>query len=159
MEVRLDMPNGSLIQRAKVVEVEVPKAHNSTAATAEWINLGKASRVTWLIQTGAWAGGTAAVTLKQATSDGGSSAAVSFTKYWTVAGDTVTEATASSNTFNLSAASTMYIVEAKPEMLNRASSYDWVKIAVASPGNNTDLYSITAIVEDLRHGTAVSSLT
>jgi hypothetical protein len=115
--------------------------------------------VTWLIQTGAWAGGTAAVTLKQATSDGGSSAAVTFTKYWTVAGDTVTAATAASNTFNLSAASTLYIVECTPEMLTRASSYDWVKLAVASPGNNADYYSVTALVEGLRHTTAVSVLT
>jgi hypothetical protein len=28
------MPNGSLVQRMKVVEVNMPKAHNSTAATA-----------------------------------------------------------------------------------------------------------------------------
>ena len=40
--------NANLVQRMKVVEVEVPKAHNSTACTAEWINLSKASRVTWL---------------------------------------------------------------------------------------------------------------
>lgn len=53
----------------------------------------------------------------------------------------------------------MYIVECTPEMLTRASSYDWVKIAIASPGNNTDLYSVTAIVEDLKYGTMVSTLT
>src|SRR5574343_342007 len=151
--------NGKKVQQCKIVEVSMPKSYASTAATAEWINMAKANKVTFIIQTGAWAGGTAAVTLKQATSDGGSSAAVTFTKYWTVAGDTVTAATASSNTFNLSAASTMYIVEADATMLNRADSYDWIKIAVASPGAQADFYSIVAIVDELRYGTQVSVLT
>src|SRR5574343_421458 len=127
---------GRLNENVKFIEVEVPKAHNSTACTAEWICLKNCERVSWVIQTGAWAGGTAAVTLKQATSDGGSSAAVSFTKYYTVAGETVTENTASSNTFNL----------------NVTSGYDWVKIAIAFPGNNTDLYSVTAIAHNLKYG-------
>src|SRR5574343_276599 len=136
---------GRLNENVKFIEVEVPKAHNSTACTAEWICLKNCERVSWVIQTGAWAGGTAAVTLKQAKTDGGSSAAVSFTKYYTVAGETVTENTASSNTFNLSAASTMYVLSCKAADLNVSGDYDWVKIAIASPGNNTDLYSVTAI--------------
>ena len=150
---------GRLNESVKLIEVGVPKSWASTACTAEWICMKNCERITWIIQTGAWAGGTAAVTLKQATSDGGSSAAVTFTKYWTVAGDTVTAATASSNTFNLSAASTMYVVEVTPEMLARASSYDWVRIVIGSPGANADFYSVTAIAEGLKHTAATSVLT
>lgn len=151
--------NASLVQRAKVIEVGVPKDYTGAACATEFINMSKTSRVTFLIQTGAWAAGTAAVTINQATSDGGSTATVTFTKYWTVAGDTVTAATAASNTFNLAAANTLYIVEVTPEMLTRASSYDWVALAIASPGVNSDFYSVVAIAEDLKYGTPVSSLT
>lgn len=147
------------IQNKKFVEISPPKSYASTAATAEWINLGKAGKAIFIIATGAWAGGTAAVTLKQATSDGGSSAAVTFTRYYTVSGDTVTAATAASNTFNLAAASTMYIVEVDSTMLTTNSGYDWVKIAIASPGANADFYSVVAIVDNLRYGTTTSVLT
>lgn len=154
------MYNGNFVQDKKVIEIAVPKSWASTACTAEWVNMAKISgRLVYLIQTGAWAGGTAAVSLNQATSDGGSAATVTLTKYWTVSGDTVTAATVSSNTFNLSAASTMYIVEVTPEMLTRASSYDWVRLVIASPGANADFYSVTAIAEGLKHTAAVSVLT
>lgn len=144
--------NARFMELNKVIEVGVPKSWASTACTAEWINMKNCETVTWIIPTGAWAGGTAAVTLKQATSDGGSSAAVSFTKYWTIAGETVTENTATSNTFNLAAASTMYVVQVKADALNVTSGYDWVKIAIASPGANADFYSVTAIASGLKYG-------
>lgn len=53
----------------------------------------------------------------------------------------------------------MYIVECDATMLDRADSYDWVKLAVASPGANADFYSVVAIVDELRYGTQVSVLT
>lgn len=143
---------GRFNENFKLIEVGVPKSWASTACTAEWICTKNCERITWVIQTGAWAGGTAAVTLKQATSDGGSSAAVAFTTYYTVAGETVTANTATSNTFNLSAASTMYVVEVKADQLNVTSGYDWVKIAIASPGANADFYSVVAIASNLKYG-------
>ena len=149
---------GTFLQNHKLIEVGVPKDYTGAACAAEWINLKNCEKVTWVIQTGAWAAGTAAVTLKQATSDGGSSAAVTFTKYWTVAGETVTENTATSNTINLAAASTMYVVEIDAPKITTNSNYDWVKIAIASPGANADFYSVTAIASNLKYGPSATLL-
>lgn len=142
---------GELTQKTKLVAVAAPASWASTAATTEYICMKNADRVRFIIQTGAWAGGTAAVTLKQATSDGGSLATLGFTQYYYGTTETLTAATASSSTFNLSAANTKYVIEVKASDLNVASGYDWVAIAVASPGANADYYSITAEVYDLRY--------
>ncbi len=142
---------GELTQKTKLIPVSAPANYSSTAATTEYICMKNVDRVRFIIQTGAWAAGTAAVTMKQATSDGGSLAALAFTQYYTGTTETQTATTASSNTFNLAAANTKYIIEIKAADLTVASGYDWVAIAVASPGANADYYSIMAEVYDMRY--------
>ena len=100
---------GDLVKNAKIIPVSTPKDYDGSAGTNEFICMKNYQRVCWIIYTGAWAGGTAAVTVSQATSDGGTTAAVTFTKMYTGTTDSLTETTVTSNTFNLAAASTLYV--------------------------------------------------
>jgi len=136
--------NGTLTQLTKIVPIATPKSWASTAATTEWINLKNYDKVRFIIYTGAWAGGTAAVTVIQATSDGGSSKAVAFSHYYVGTTDTPTKTTASSNTFNLSAASSVYMIEIAATDLDVTNAYDWVALAIATPGANADYYAAVA---------------
>ena len=139
-------------QTTKLVVCSVPKDYNSAAGTIEYISMKTASRLRFIICTGAWAGGTAAVTLKQAINvAGSSSAALAFAEYWTGTGDTMTRTTATGNTFNLAAANTKYVIEVKADDLDVDNGKDCVACIVATPGGNNDLYAVLAEVYDLRH--------
>ena len=102
------------------------------------------------IQTGAWAGGTAAVTLKQAlTVAGGSSKALAFTSMWVnTAGapDTFTKTAVVSNTFNLDTANLLYLIEVVASDLDVDNVFDCVGVNIASPGANADFYGTTYIL-------------
>jgi hypothetical protein len=152
--------NGQLAKQAKFVFIAGPANFTGAAATTEWIDMSKYSHITFLVQTGAWAGGTAAVTLRQSTSNAGTPASLAFTKYFTndaaPTTDTLVETTASS-TFNLDTASSIYVVEVNSSMLT--PGYRWVNIAIATPGTNDDFYSVTAICNKSRYVSGVASPT
>lgn len=111
----------------------------------------------FIIAQGAWAGGTPAVTLKQATAVAGTGAkALGFAeKYSKVAltGTVNVLAAVTSDTFNLAAtANRIEMVEVSAADLDRAGGYDCVGIDVASPGANADLIAVIAIIYGLRYG-------
>jgi hypothetical protein len=153
------MFNGQLAKLAKIVPISTPKDYSSTAITAEWINMSLYDKVTFIIYTGAWAGGTSAVTINQATTNAGSGASVTFTKMFTGTTDALTETAVTSSTFNLSAASTLYVVEINADELDVDGGYKWVNITCASPSSNSDFYSVIAIVQGARYLAGTSSPT
>ncbi|MBU1067483.1 hypothetical protein KKE60_06825 [Patescibacteria group bacterium] len=135
--------------------IGVPKSWASAACTTEWIDVGECNTVDFFVLTGAWAGGTAAVTLSQAiNASGSSSAALGLTTYWTndgaVAGDAMTKTTAASSTFNLDTADALYHVQVRPDSLTAGKSH--VRIAIASPGANADFYSVLCLAQTKHKG-------
>ena len=73
-----------LTQEMKIRSVAAPQSWASTACTVEWFDMRAVNQLDFVIHTGAWAGGTAAVTLKQAVNaSGSSSAALGFDTYTT----------------------------------------------------------------------------
>jgi hypothetical protein len=137
----------SMIEEMKTRMIATPKSWASTACTTEWIDMRAVNQLDFVVATGAWAGGTAAVTLKQAVNaSGSSSAALGIETYWTNDGstsvDTLTKTTAASSTFNLDTASAIYRVVVRPDQLTSGKSH--VRIAVASPGANADFYCVLA---------------
>lgn len=120
------------------------------AKTTAWIGLKRGNRVQFKLMAGAWAGGTAAVTLEQATDASGSGGkALAFTRRFSVSGDTVTETTVTSNTFNLSAANQTDIIEIVASDLDVNNGFAYVRLLTASPGANADLLCVTVQVYDL----------
>ncbi len=153
--------NGSLVREAKFVPISVPKDYSSAASTTEYVSMKAYNKITFVIYTGAWAAGTAAVTVKQATDVSNSLSdekAVTFTRMWTGTTDALTETAVTSSTFNLAAASTLYVVEVNDAMLDVNGGFDCVSLQVASPGANADLYSIVAICQGGRYTTTPSSI-
>ena len=97
-----------------------------------------------VIVSGAWAAGTAAVTLKQATAVAGTSAkALAFTDMWTdiASAGTFVKTAVVANTFNLGTANSMWIINIDDDMLDVDNGFDCVALDVASPGANNDYYS------------------
>jgi hypothetical protein len=140
------MFNGDFTDYSKIRLVSTPKDYSGTAATTEWFNMSKYNKIRFVIATGAWAGGTAAVTLNQGTADATGSTSLSFSYMYTNDGapttDTLTKTTVGSDTFNLDTAASVYVIEVNASMLT--AGYDWVSIAIASPASNSDFYCVIA---------------
>lgn len=140
-----------LIDKAKLVFGTAPANYSGAASTSDIVSFKDYNHATVIIQTGAWAGGTAAVTLKQATDVAGTGAkALSFAKMWTNDGDTTSDSLAeiavASDTFNLDTANAMYVVEIDATDLDLANAFDCLRVDVASPGANADYYGVTIVL-------------
>jgi hypothetical protein len=145
---------GHLVELNKLIWAVEPKSYSGAAATKKWVSLKNYGQLTIVIITGAWAGGTAAVTVEQATAVAGTSnKALSFVDYWDdlSTSGTLAKKAASSNTFNLDTANKMYVIHVDDRMLDIAGGFDCVSIAVASPGANADFYGVAYILGDVRY--------
>ena len=141
----------NLATKAQIVQTVVPATYTGAASTDAYLTLKNATHVTFIIQTGAWAGGTAAVTLLQATTvAGGSSKALAFTQMWTnkaaVTSSVLVNTAVVSNTFNLDTANAIYVVEVDASQLDLANNFDCIALHVATPGANADYYAIVAVL-------------
>lgn len=144
---------GFLVENARILPALPPKDTTGAAANGDWIKLTYYRKVAIIIQQGAWAGGTPAVTLEQAkTNAGGSSKALSFQRYFTLTGltqDTLTEVAVTSDTFNLTTtANTQTIIEVRAQDLDTNNGFTYLRVSIASPGANADLIYIGYILYD-----------
>lgn len=135
-----------LIDHAKVVEAFVPGdvgTGGSTGATGNYVCMKSFAFAAVVINVGAWAGGTAAVTLTQAQDSAGTGAkALAYSYYYTNAAAVTTDTlvkTAASSTFNLGTATGMYIIEVPATSLDCDNNFDWFRVNVASPGAKVDV--------------------
>ena len=142
--------NTALIEQTKPVWACEPKNYTGSANTIKYASLKNYDRMLVFIQTGAWAGGTAAVTLKQATDvSGTSNKALGFSYVWVntaAAPDTFTRTAVTSNTFNLDTANLLYVIEVRASDLDVDNGFDTVGVNVATPGANADFYGITYVL-------------
>lgn len=138
----------------------LPKDITGAAQTADYVSLKDYTHVTIYIQQGAWAGGTPAVTLFQATDVAASGEkALSFAKRWTkvgVTGTTFVETAVASDTFNLAnVANTINVLEIDAADLDVDGGFDCLTVKVASPGANADLLSVTYVLCGARYPQAI----
>ena len=146
----------SLFTRGQPVQISPPKNYSGATADTRYVGTIHNRNVDFVIYTGAWAGGTAAVTLLQATDASGTGAkALELPYYWTNKDDTGTPKSpvlvrtqATGDTFDLDVANSTYGIRVDEDMLD--TGFTHVAIAIASPGANADFYSVEAIVSDLR---------
>ena len=134
----------------------VPIDTTGAAVTGDYVSLKNYGRLVITVLQGAWAGGTPAVTLKQAlTVAGGSKKALAFTKMWTktgLTGTTFTKTAVTSNTFNLTAtANSVTVMVVNVEDLDVDGGFDCVRVGVASPGSNADLIAAHYMLLDPRY--------
>ncbi len=142
-----------LIETQKFIWGGEPKNYTGAAMTAEYVSLKLYKHLTIVIQTGAWAGGTAAVSLLEATNvSAGSATALNLEWMWTdeATGGTLVKTAVASDTFNLTTANKLYIIEIDAAELDVDSSKDCVTVVVATPGGNADFYGVVYILSEPR---------
>lgn len=148
--------NGRLIEQLGLECAAVPIDTTGAAVTGDYYCLKYYNHITFIIQQGAWAGGTPAVTLKQATAVAGTGEkALSFLYYWSqvaLTGTGYTRTAVTSDTFNLTAtANTTTILEVEASDLDLANGFDCVRVGIATPGSNADLIAVFAILSQPRY--------
>lgn len=115
---------------------------------SDWLNMGVGTKALVLFMTGAWAGGTSAVTLEQATAAAGTGAkALAIVKGWkkTTAGWVAFAIT--SNTFDLDTANALYALEVSAAELDTNGGFAYLQAKAATPGTNADLLAIAIILD------------
>lgn len=150
------------IENNKIVVGSVPIDTTGAAVTGDYVSMKGYAHLTIVIIKGAWAGGTPAVTLKQAVDVSGTSEkALSFTKQFSgtaLTADNLTANTVTSDTFNLTATANEYhAIEVDASSLDVDNGFDCVRLAIASPGGNSDLIASLYILSHARYPQAVSA--
>lgn len=146
--------NQILIERVNPVWAADPRNYTGAAMTAKWVSMKNYTNLTIMIITGAWAAGTAAVTLSQATAVAGTSAkALALEAQYndlTTSGINVRTAVVS-NTFTIGTANKLFVIEVDALDLDVAGGFDCVTLAVASPGVNADFYGVLYLLHGSRY--------
>ena len=141
--------------------VAVPIDTTGAAVSGDWMSLKGYSRATFIIAQGATAGGTPAVTLKQATAVAGTGTkALPFAEYFSkvaLTGADWVAAAVTSDTFNLTAtANKITAIQVDASSLDVAGGFDCVQVAIASPGANANLIAVICILDGARYPNAVA---
>lgn len=145
-----------LIEKMQIEVAVLPKDITGVAQVGQYISLKGFSHVTVLLIQGAWAGGTPAVTLNQATNVAAAGEkTLSIAKKW----DKISDAAASfaesavvADTFNLPAATkTVTVLEIDAADLDASNEFDCLTVKVASPGANADLLTVVYILSGARN--------
>jgi len=150
----------NLVENAAIEAAAVPVDTTGAAVAGDWVNMKDYNHLTIIIQQGAWAAGTSAVTLNQATVVAGTDTkALGFDWMWTkvaLTGTTFTKTAVTSNTFNLpNTANTMSVIEVDAATLDADGGFCCVQLACVSPGANADLISATYILTEPRYAQAL----
>jgi len=151
------MNRQTFVENLKVVYGSEPKNYSGITGNSDYVSLKNYDRAACVIQTGAWAGGTAAVTLTQAQDVSGTGAkALSFAAQWTYQStgftiDALTRTAVSSDTFNLATVNTLYVIELEASDLDLANNFDCFRVSIASPGANNDFYGVMIYLYGCRY--------
>jgi len=140
-------------QDVKIVEAIAPVNTTGAAQTGNYVSLENYRYCTIVIQTGAWAGGTSAVTVNKATdvsATGATGATIEYmyTNDGAATTDTLTKTAVTSDTFNLDAENSMYVIEIDAAALG---AYDCISLSTATPGSNNDYVSAVYILSGARY--------
>jgi hypothetical protein len=150
----------NLVYEKTIVEALAPVDITGAAHDGNYISMKGYDHCTIIINTGAWAGGTSAVTVNRATAVAGTgedAGGVEFDYMWTndgaVALSALTKTAVTADTFNLDTANSMYVIEIPAASIKGSSTteYDCIQLALATPGANADLCSATYILSKGRY--------
>ena len=129
----------------------------------DWVSMAHGRRLCIVIVTGAWAGGTSAVTVEQATDNAAAGAkALTITEYWQKtahgAASKFARTAIVAGTFNLSAANKITVIEIDQADLDVSGGFTHVRLRLATPGANADLVGAYYVWEDVVYGGAPETL-
>ena len=147
-----------LAEKMKIYGV-APNNYTGAAMTAFSVSLKYYDHITYIITTGAWAAGTAAVSLTQDTSvtPTASVKALGFSYQWTAGFQAATglvKTAVVANTFNLAAANQIHVIEVDAATLDVTNGFDVITLVIASPGANNDYYGVNYLLSGCRYAQA-----
>lgn len=146
-----------LATRAALIPVIPPANYTGAASTDVYVSFKNTPHYDFLIQSGAWAGGTAAVTLLQAQDVAAAGAKalsmpVMYTNKATAGTSSVLVETAVvGDTFNLDTANALWVIPVDAAALDTLNGFGAVAVHVATPGANADYYSAVAVATQQRY--------
>jgi len=133
----------------------LPVDTTGAAQSGDWMSLAKFGEIAVEIVQGAWAGGTSAVTLEQATDVSGTGAkALSFAEVFqkiAVTGTVWSKNAVASDTFDLDTANEISVIQVSAEALDTTNDFDCIRVKTASPGANATLLSANYILGKARY--------
>lgn len=141
---------GMSVENGKFVQAFGPVNTTGAGQDGAWVSMKHYRRLAVILETGAWAGGTSAVTLEQCTQAGNAGSdekPLAFEKYHLVfdadntPDDVASEVAVSSNTFNLSDNANVIVIEVRAEDLDITNGFAFVRVRIATPGSNNDYVS------------------
>lgn len=149
-----------LVEMLGMESAVLPQDITGVAQTGDFVSLKDYARCAVILQQGAWAGGTPAVTLLQAKDVAGTDAkALGFETMWTkvaVTGTTFVETPVVADTFPLPAiANTMTVIDVEAHSLDTNNGFTCLRVHVATPGANADLLSAMYLLHGARYMQAV----
>jgi len=132
-----------LIENAKLIERDALTATATFQTASKTVNMKDYNRCLIKVSVTSSGTGSGALTLKQSTVAAGSDEkALAFTSYWysndALASDTLTAATATSNTFNVTASSTatrVFFVEVNADALDVDRGFTFLRADIAAVAN------------------------
>ncbi len=146
----------TFVEDFAIATAAAPVDTTGAAIVGDWVSLKGYESVAIIITQGAWAGGTPAVTLDQATAVAGTGTkTLGLLKYWSkvgLAAANFAETAVTSDTFNLTAtANTITVIEVHASQLDVSNGFDCLQIDIATPGANADLISISYVFTGARY--------
>lgn len=135
---------GRILETIKPIAAFVPIDTTGAGQDGDWVSLKHYKRCAIVLMQGAWAGGTSAVTVQQASDASGTGAKALTIEYYYqgtfATDDAYAKTTISSNTFNLPAtANTFTLLEIHQQDLDMNNGFCFIRVRTATPGANADL--------------------
>lgn len=150
------MSNSSRLMERLDPERSLGPLNITGAATAGAYNRMVGHRMLILLVAGAWAGGSTAITLEQATTQaGGGEKALGMTRMWKKTTAGWVETAVASDTFAVDTANAMYAIEVDGADLDVNGGYCYVRALSATPGANDDYLTVIYLHGDLRYGSLI----
>ncbi len=149
-----------MIETSAIEAGAVPIDTTGAVVAGDWVSMKNYQNLLIIIKQGAWAAGTPAVTLDQATVVAGTDTkTLGFTTMWTktgLTGTTFTKTAVTSDTFNLTAtANTITAIEVDASQLDADNDFDCFQVDIASPGSNADLICVSYLLYEPRYPQAL----
>lgn len=148
------MSRNLLVENDKVIWGIEPKNWTAAASVGDYVSMKNYPHLTIIIQSGAWAAGTSAITLTQSlTVAAGSEKALGFLWQWNdvAATGTLVKTAVTANTFNIGTANKLWVIEVDASSLDKANNFDVVTVKGATPGANADFYGAIYILSRSRY--------
>lgn len=142
------------LETSKLVVAAVPLDITGAGFDGVWCSLRDWNRATIILPAGAWAGGTSAFTVEQASDLSGTGAKsldIDWQQYVSLTSDVASALNAvTSATFTIGTANRCYVVDIVSDMLDVTNGFHAFRGRCATPGANADLLAMLYVLRDGR---------